>query len=120
MAEGGPQLMGHFTGEQNEIDRWLADSRCFSKDADCACSGIFLDSSRIRILGNKDCNIPFKFLDVLFGPFDLGRAPSKRYDMAGSQKTKKGEEIPIPKRNDFFKNLKKAAMPSATRRPKKK
>ena len=30
------------------------------------------------------------------------------------QKTKKGVNIPIPKRGDFFKNLKKAATPSAT------
>jgi hypothetical protein len=35
------------------------------------------------------------------------------------QKTVKGSEIPIPKRGDFFKNLKKAATPSASRRPKK-
>lgn len=35
-----------------------------------------------------------------------------------SQRTVKGEEIPIPKRGDFFKNLKKAATPSASRRPK--
>lgn len=30
------------------------------------------------------------------------------------QTTKKGADIPIPKRGDFFKNLKKAATPSAT------
>jgi len=30
------------------------------------------------------------------------------------QKTKKGLEIPIPKRGDFFNDLKKAATPSPT------
>jgi hypothetical protein len=35
------------------------------------------------------------------------------------QKTSKGAEIPIPKRGDFFKNLKKAASPLTSRRPKK-
>ena len=39
--------------------------------------------------------------------------------MEKKQKTPKGEEIPIPKRGDFFKNLKKAATPLASRRPKK-
>ena len=40
--------------------------------------------------------------------------------MAKTQKTKKGAEIPVPKRGDFLKNLKKAATPSKARRPKKK
>jgi hypothetical protein len=31
--------------------------------------------------------------------------------MAKTQKTTKGEEIPVPKRGDFFDNLKKAATP---------
>jgi hypothetical protein len=38
------------------------------------------------------------------------------------QKTKEGEEIPIPKRGDFFSNLKKAATPEKSgkaRGPKK-
>ena len=37
------------------------------------------------------------------------------------QRTPKGEEIPIPKRKDFLKNLKKAATPkeSAPSSPKK-
>jgi hypothetical protein len=41
--------------------------------------------------------------------------------MAKTQKSKKGEEIPVPKRGDFFSNLKKAATPekSERRRPKK-
>jgi hypothetical protein len=39
--------------------------------------------------------------------------------MDKKQQTKKGMDIPIPKRGDFFKNLKKAATPSASRRPKK-
>ena len=38
--------------------------------------------------------------------------------MERKQKTPKGAEIPIPKRGDFFKNLKKAATPSPSRRPK--
>lgn len=38
-----------------------------------------------------------------------------------TQTTPKGEEIPIPKRKDFLKNLKKAATPkeSAPSSPKK-
>jgi hypothetical protein len=39
--------------------------------------------------------------------------------MKKNQKTKKGAEIPIPKRGDFFKNLKKAATPSASNGKKK-
>jgi hypothetical protein len=42
--------------------------------------------------------------------------------MAKTQTTKKGAEIPIPKRGDFFGNLKKAAAPekpSKSRGPKK-
>ena len=35
------------------------------------------------------------------------------------QKTKKGAEIPIPKRGDFFKNLKKAATPLPSNGTKK-
>lgn len=31
--------------------------------------------------------------------------------MSKTQKTKKGAEIPIPKRSDFFKDLKKVAAP---------
>lgn len=36
-----------------------------------------------------------------------------------TQKTLKGAEIPVPKRGDFLKNLKKAAKASPPRRPKK-
>lgn len=38
------------------------------------------------------------------------------------QRTPKGTEIPIPKRGDFFRNLKKAATPEkpSTRRATKK
>lgn len=41
---------------------------------------------------------------------------------SNSQKTPKGHEIPIPKRGDFFSDLKKAATPekSGERGPKKK
>jgi len=42
--------------------------------------------------------------------------------MAKTQKTKDGIDIPIPKRGDFFSNLKKAAAPerkSERRGPKK-
>jgi hypothetical protein len=41
--------------------------------------------------------------------------------MAKTQKTGKGAEIPIPKRGDFFDDLKKAATPekSEKRGPKK-
>jgi hypothetical protein len=36
------------------------------------------------------------------------------------QKTAKGHEIPVPKREDFLRDLKKAAKPSTRkRRPKK-
>jgi hypothetical protein len=36
------------------------------------------------------------------------------------QKTSKGQEIPIPKRRDFMRDLKKAAKPlTRKRRPKK-
>lgn len=36
------------------------------------------------------------------------------------QKTPKGQEIPVPKRGDFLRNLKKAAKPSTRKgRPKK-
>jgi hypothetical protein len=35
-----------------------------------------------------------------------------------TQKTPKGQEIPIPKRSDFIENLKKAAKPSTPDRPK--
>ena len=31
--------------------------------------------------------------------------------VSNTQKTSKGEEIPVPKRKDFLKNLKKAATP---------
>lgn len=41
----------------------------------------------------------------------------KGLDMAKKQKTKTDHEIPIPKRGDFFKNLKKAATPE---KPKSK
>jgi len=39
-----------------------------------------------------------------------------------TQKTRKGHEIPIPKRGDFFSNLKKAATPEkkSERGPKQK
>lgn len=41
--------------------------------------------------------------------------------MSNTQKTKKGADIPIPKRGDFFDNLKKAATPEKSQRgPKKK
>jgi hypothetical protein len=36
-----------------------------------------------------------------------------------TQKTPKNYEIPIPKREDFLRNLKKAAKPSGPRRPNK-
>ena len=39
-----------------------------------------------------------------------------------SQKTRKGHDIPVPKRGDFFKDLKKAATPEKSapdRRPEK-
>jgi len=36
-----------------------------------------------------------------------------------TQKTPKSYEIPIPKRSDFLRNLKKAAKPSGPRRPNK-
>jgi hypothetical protein len=37
-----------------------------------------------------------------------------------TQTTSKGHEIPVPKRGDFFKDLKKAATQSRTRSKKKK
>jgi hypothetical protein len=42
--------------------------------------------------------------------------------MAKTQRTQKGHTIPVPKRGDFFKNLKKAAAPekSEKRGPKQK
>jgi len=42
--------------------------------------------------------------------------------MTKTQKTKKGEEIPVPKRSDFFNALKKAATPEkkSERGPKQK
>jgi hypothetical protein len=41
--------------------------------------------------------------------------------MTKVQTTRKGAEIPIPKRGDFFNNLKKAATPEKSERgPKKK
>jgi hypothetical protein len=41
--------------------------------------------------------------------------------MEKKQRTPKGQEIPIPKRSDFLRDLKKAAAPekSRPRRPKK-
>jgi len=41
--------------------------------------------------------------------------------MSKTQKTKQGAEIPVPKRGDFFSDLKKAATPSKSekRGPKK-
>jgi hypothetical protein len=39
---------------------------------------------------------------------------------APTQKTPKGQEIPIPKRSDFMRDLKKAAKPSTKKRPPKK
>jgi hypothetical protein len=43
--------------------------------------------------------------------------------MAKTQKTQRGEEISVPKRGDFFDNLKKAATPEkpkSERGPKQK
>ena len=37
-----------------------------------------------------------------------------------TQKTPKGQEIPIPKRKDFMRDLKKAAKPSTRKSPPKK
>jgi hypothetical protein len=49
---------------------------------------------------------------------------TKRKAQQRSQTTKEGTEIPIPKRGDFFDNLKKAATPeksgSKASGPKKK
>ena len=36
------------------------------------------------------------------------------------QKTPKGQEIPVPKRGDFMRDLKKAAEPSTRKSPPKK
>jgi hypothetical protein len=36
------------------------------------------------------------------------------------QRTPKGQEIPIPKREDFMRDLKKAAKPSTPKSPPKK
>ncbi|CAN5123778.1 hypothetical protein BH20ACT11_BH20ACT11_16060 [soil metagenome] len=55
------------------------------------------------------------------GGYEFG----KLSDMGGKkneskQKTPKGQKIPVPKRSDFFRNLKKIAKPdsSGERRPK--
>jgi hypothetical protein len=41
--------------------------------------------------------------------------------MAKTQTTKKGHQIPVPKRGDFFSDLKKAATPKKSKNsPKKK
>jgi hypothetical protein len=51
-----------------------------------------------------------------------GNLQSRKIEMTKekTQITPKGEEIPIPKRSDFLKNLKKAATPDkSTKRPKK-
>jgi hypothetical protein len=67
--------------------------------------------------------------DVLIGPFGLEESTFKHADVSrlnkGSlkdeekQNTLRGAKLPIPKQGDFFKNLKKAATPSTSRRPKK-
>lgn len=35
------------------------------------------------------------------------------------EQTPKGLEVPVPKRRDFFRNLRKVLKPSAPRRPEK-
>ena len=64
-------------------------------------------------------------LKVFFGASNLCLVSRKRENAHGgkkamTQKTPKGEEIPVPKRKDFLKNLKKAAKPSQPDGSKKK
>lgn len=40
--------------------------------------------------------------------------------MTKTQKTKRGDEIPVPKRGDFFSDLKKAATPEKPKAKEKK
>jgi hypothetical protein len=42
-----------------------------------------------------------------------------RTEAKTKQRTKTGLEIPVPKRGEFMRNLKKAAKPSPARSPKK-
>jgi hypothetical protein len=74
MVKSGAQLVGHFTGEQHEINRWLAEFGGAGDQADKSSIRIFLESDRVRMAFQKHGDVSVKLLDVLIGPFDLGES----------------------------------------------
>ena len=57
---------------------------------------------------------------VLAGPVqNMQSLMGYTYSMTTTQKTPKGKDIPIPKRSDFLRNLKKAAAPPKSRRSRR-
>jgi hypothetical protein len=97
---------------------------------------IHLTDEAISIFLDQDTDFRIELLDMLIGPIVLGPDTSEGmlscYHLnmdekkeENKQKTQKGYEIPIPSKNDFFKDLEKASeskkKPSRpVRRPKKK
>jgi len=71
VIECGPKLICDFTGEQDQLDRWVSEARIFGKESDYARLEITLYPNGIctRLKGS---NLTHEFIEVLYGPFNLG------------------------------------------------
>ena len=70
MVEGRPQLVGDFTGEQSQLDWWIADTHIFSEQAKNTRLEIRCNSRRVRSL--KGASKMLELAEVHTGPFNLG------------------------------------------------
>jgi hypothetical protein len=131
VVKGRPEIMNGITDEQSPLQRWLTD----------AGDGVIGLPLRIVFDGNRIGGVfrrysavdtELQVFKVVFGVRDLGPDTSQSRGQGGHlamkkkpvmQRTERGTEIPVPRRGDFFKNLKKAATPEKSghkRGPKQK
>lgn len=86
---------------------------------------LYLAGYEIGFFSKKCVDIRYEFINAIPCPIEprLGNLhifwTGVAHEKKESQTTPKDEEIPIPKWGDFFKNLKKATTPAASRRPNK-
>jgi hypothetical protein len=71
MVESGTKLICNFTGEQDQLDRWISEARLLGKESNYSSLEITLYSNgiRARMAGSRFTD---KAIEVLFGPFNLG------------------------------------------------
>jgi hypothetical protein len=126
-VEAGAAMMDNLSGQDAEAWRHVFDINEAIRQI--VRVRVCLSDEGVWVSFPENRDLPIETADCFIGPLYPfpaiieGRLPSLGGHVAKTQTTKKGAEIPIPQRDDFFGVLKKAATPekkSKNRRAAKK